>query len=301
MSSASSALKKYISKTDNETAEKSQLFEDDGEFIYLVVTSKHYFSEFKNLKPQMATLKSGLYSKRSEPPAICIFTRDPQREYKDALLNGQTPITRCIGVSKLKGKFKPFEARRALRTDFDLFLAEKDIANMLPPLLGKSFYGKKAYVPINVKVRHSKNSEINSEAVNHRVTKILNQTPIIYPASRTMLVRVGTTKHSDKEISANVKAVMDVIKFDKIIEIGIRSNNSPTLPVYYADKIYSESDIGEHTDDEFETEGVKRKREESRLDELLAEVVDEEEIVAYNREQKQRRKRVKTASENETE
>lgn len=286
---AARALKKYLKSTAAADG-KSQLFEDDGEFVFLVVRSKRYFSEYKNLKPKLVALPAGVFSKRSEPPAVCLFTRDPQRDYKDALL-GATPVTRCIGVSKLKGKFKPYEARRALRADFDVFLAESDVVAALPRLLGKAFYGKLGYIPLPVNVRHSKDGAINAEAVAHRVTKILNSTPVVYPASHTMLVRIGTTKHSSRELAQNAAAVADFVGLDGIVEVSLRTNQSPTLPVYYADRIYSESDVGEHTDDEFETEGVKRKREDARLDELLAEVVDEDEIREYNREQKKRRKR----------
>lgn len=292
---ACKALKKYLAKS-NETEGKDQLFEDDGEFVYLAVKSKRYFSEYKNLKPKLVSLPSGIFEKFSEPPRICIFTRDPQREYKDALLE-KTPISRCIGVSKLKGKFKPFEARRALRSDFDLFLAESDVVATLPRLLGKAFYGKLAYIPTPINVRHSKEGAINSEAVAHRVEKVLKSTPVIYPASHTMMVRIGTTKHSNKELAKNAEAVAEFIGLEGIIEISIRTNQSPTLPVYYADRIYSESDIGEHTDDEFETEGMKRKREDARLDELLTEIADEEDIREYNREQKRRRKNVQEQQE----
>ena len=50
-----------------------------------------------------------------------------------------------MGVDKLKGKFRPFEARRQLLQDHDLFLADDRVVPMLPKLLGKIFFNAKKY------------------------------------------------------------------------------------------------------------------------------------------------------------
>lgn len=290
VAAASKALKKYLKDHESST-EKSQLFEDDGEFIYLVVKSRKHFSEERVLKPKLIELPTSLWQHRSEKPSVCAFVKDPQRSYKDALLEDKTPVKRCIGASKLKGKFKPFEARRALRSDHDVFIAEDDVIAMLPKLLGKSFYGKQQYVPFPVKMK-TKGGKIDAVKVTKSVDQILKSTAVIYPASHTMFVRIASTKHSDKEIAANAKAVVDHLKLSHVLTLSIRTSQSPSLPVYFADKIYDDSDIGdENEDDGYETEGQKRKREEKHIDELLAEVVDEDEIKAYNREQKKRRQR----------
>lgn len=290
VAAASKALKNYL-KEHELSNEKSQLFEDDGEFIYLVAKSRKHFSEERSLKPKLVELPTSLWRHRSEKPTVCAFVKDPQRSYKDALLEDKTPIKRCVGASKLKGKFKPFEARRALRSDFDIFVAEDDVVAMLPKLLGKTFYGKQQYVPFPVKMK-TKGGRIDAEKVAKSVDQILKSTAIIYPASHTIFVRIASTKHSDKEIAANAKAVVDQLKATHVLTLSIRTSQSPSLPVYFADKIYSDSDIGdENEDDGYETEGQKRKREEKHLDELLAELVDEKEIEAYNREQKKRRQR----------
>ena len=48
-----------------------------------------------------------------------------------------------IGISKLKAKYKPFEAKRQLCNAFDLFLADDSIVHFLPKALGKSFFQRK--------------------------------------------------------------------------------------------------------------------------------------------------------------
>jgi hypothetical protein len=53
-------------------------------------------------------------------------------------------ISRVVGIEKLKGKFKPFEARRMLLKENGLFLADERVVPLLPKLLGvKWFQAKK--------------------------------------------------------------------------------------------------------------------------------------------------------------
>jgi hypothetical protein len=70
-----------------------------------------------------------------ETADICLFTTDPQREFKDKLAE-QGLRAKVIGVSKLKKKYHPYEAKRELCAAYDIFLADARILPMLPPLLG---------------------------------------------------------------------------------------------------------------------------------------------------------------------
>jgi ribosome biogenesis protein UTP30 len=72
---------------------------------------------------------------------------DPQQEYKDLLESNNIKfISRVVGVRKLKGKLKPYEARRMLLKENGLFLADDRIIPLLPKLLGKAFFNAKKYV-----------------------------------------------------------------------------------------------------------------------------------------------------------
>lgn len=88
------------------------------------------------------------------PPAtsVCLITKDPQREYKGLLeTHGIKFIARVVGVDKLKGKFKPFEPRRQLAADHELFLCDDRVLPMMPKLLGKTFFSaKKQPIPVNL-------------------------------------------------------------------------------------------------------------------------------------------------------
>jgi len=48
-----------------------------------------------------------------------------------------------MGVSKLRQKYKPYEAKRQLCFSYDFFLADERVLPLLPPLLGKVFFDKK--------------------------------------------------------------------------------------------------------------------------------------------------------------
>jgi ribosome biogenesis protein UTP30 len=52
-------------------------------------------------------------------------------------------ISRVVGVEKLKGKFKPYEARRQLMKEHEVFLCDDAIVGILPKLLGKIFFDAK--------------------------------------------------------------------------------------------------------------------------------------------------------------
>ncbi len=75
---------------------------------------------------------------------VCLITKDPQREYKDLLEEHKIKfVSRVLGIEKLKGKWKPFEARRLLLKENDLFLADERVVPLLPKLLGKKFFEAK--------------------------------------------------------------------------------------------------------------------------------------------------------------
>lgn len=80
--------------------------------------------------------------------SICLLVKDPQREYKDLLETNKIKfVSRVVGVTKLRGKFKPFEARRQLLGDHGMFLTDERIVPLLPKLLGKGWFDAKKSVP----------------------------------------------------------------------------------------------------------------------------------------------------------
>ena len=146
--------------------EQNELLPDRTEhYVWLVVSVKKMFPERK-LKPfKMYVHPSLLPSRKSDhlvpdsplshplidprATSICLITKDPQREYKDLLESSNIKfIPRVIGIQKLKGKFKPYEARRMLLKENGLFLADERVIPLLPKLLGKAFFNAKKYVDL---------------------------------------------------------------------------------------------------------------------------------------------------------
>ena len=75
---------------------------------------------------------------------MCLITKDPQREYKDLLEQHNIKfISRVVGLEKLKGKFKAYEARRFLLKENGLFLADDRVIPLLPRLLGTKWFDAK--------------------------------------------------------------------------------------------------------------------------------------------------------------
>jgi ribosome biogenesis protein UTP30 len=81
-----------------------------------------------------------------------LITKDPQREYKDLLASPEHNIkfiSRVVGLAKLKGKFKPFEARRELLREHDMFLCDDRVLATMPKLLGSMFFDAKKWVEVS--------------------------------------------------------------------------------------------------------------------------------------------------------
>lgn len=142
------ALLAYANK-QAEKAEETELLGRD-EHVWLSVNTKTG-STRKKLMP----IKIQLPSPPLPPPpatSVCLLVKDPQREYKDLIAKHDIKfIDRVVGVTKLKGKFKPFEPRRQLRNDHDLFLVDDRVLPLMPKLLGKMFFeAKKQPIPVNL-------------------------------------------------------------------------------------------------------------------------------------------------------
>ena len=89
-------------------------------------------------------MKYPIVDPRTSP--VCLIVKDPQREYKDLIASqGIKFVSRVVDIRHLKGKWKPFEARRLLLKENGLFLADERVVPLLPNLLGKIFFKAKKY------------------------------------------------------------------------------------------------------------------------------------------------------------
>ncbi|KAK9365784.1 ribosomal protein L1p/L10e family-domain-containing protein [Lipomyces kononenkoae] len=254
--------------------------ESEKQALYLVIGSKKYLSDKPVMKPYRITVPHPIYN--VDNTSICLITKDPQRLYKDILLVDENSlvkdkVARIVGISKLRTKFKTFEARRQLRDEYDLFLADDRVVPMMPELLGKTFISvKKMPVPISIlsrtgasaldtaakvataragKKRSSKMSAeeeialekdaVSSKRVNAEITRTLNSAMVFVPAGTSTTVKIGFSTFPVDGLAENIQAVVDgiisknIVKggWDGIRSLHLKTRDSISLPIYLTEKL----------------------------------------------------------------
>ncbi|KAI0785139.1 ribosomal protein L1p/L10e family-domain-containing protein [Abortiporus biennis] len=223
------ALLKHVTKVQ----EKQQEFELLGgreQHVWLTIAVKQMQPE-KKLKPHRIPIVHPLVDPRTS--SICLITKDPQREYKDLLeKKGVKFVSRVVGIEKLKGKFKPFEARRLLLKENDLFLADARVIPLLPGLLGKKFFdAKKQPIPV----------DLTKKDLKAELEKAISSTYFHQNQGTCASIKVGTLSQTPAQIIANIKsalpAVVKVIKdgWNNVQNLHIKTSSSASLPIWTCD------------------------------------------------------------------
>lgn len=251
--------------------------------VWMILTTKKHVTDTNRLKPKKIAIPHALNANPSA--TICLITSDPQRLYKDVIADRAFPrelssrITRVVGLQKLKGKFKSYEARRQLAAEHDIFLADSRIATWLPGVLGKAFYKGTSKRPIPVEIAGP--ADVNSEgqrikkvpgarkksipnqegrgaaepaAVAREIQKALNAAVVYLSPSATTSVKVGRAAFKPEQIALNVEAIVKGMT-DKIIPQGwqnvraihLKGPNTASFPIWLASELWTaDSDVLEH-------------------------------------------------------
>ncbi|KAG6816996.1 hypothetical protein H0H87_000891 [Tephrocybe sp. NHM501043] len=207
--------------------QETELLPGKEQNIWINVTVKKIPSGHK-FKPYKIPIAHPLIDPRTT--SICLITKDPQREYKDLLeAHNIKFISRVVGIEKLKGKFKPFEARRILLKENGLFLADERIVPLLPKLLGvKWFEAKKQPIPVCLKRK-----DLMGELERAVSSTYMNQNQ-----GTCTSVKVATLSHTPKQILANLKLALPAITknivggWANIQALHIKTNSSVSLPIW---------------------------------------------------------------------
>jgi hypothetical protein len=145
--SAAKALQDYQKKR---FAESKGLLDTADSFFSLSFTMTKV-PETPSARPQLISLPHPFYS-AAENTRVCVFVKDPSREFKDQIENLDIPcIAKVIGFDKLKRNYHQFKDKRALCKEYDTFLSDLRVYKMLPEQLGNEFYTHKKY-PVPIKV-----------------------------------------------------------------------------------------------------------------------------------------------------
>ncbi|KAH9950647.1 ribosomal protein L1p/L10e family-domain-containing protein [Amylocystis lapponica] len=220
------ALLIHAQKVAEKKAEK-QLLPGKEQNVWLQVTVKRMHPE-KKLKPAKIPLVHPLVDPRSE--AVCLITKDPQREYKDLLESHKIRfISRVVGITKLKGKFRPFEARRLLLKENGLFLADERVVPLLPNLLGSKFFqAKKQPIPVC----------LTRKDLKGELERAISSSYFHQNQGTCTSVKVGTLSQTPAQVLENLKMALPAIvahikgAWDNVQSLHIKANSSASLPIW---------------------------------------------------------------------
>ena len=212
---------------------------------------------------------------KSSSLSICIISADPQVSLENVIADPSFPpslssrISRVIGYSKLRTRYKDFESRRGLVAEHDIFLADDRIITRLPSTLGKIFYKGTTKRPIPIHICHeerlngrrikqdkrkvSKNERqaaIGSPAVVAKeIQSTINTVPVSLKPGTSVAVRVGNATFTPQHLAENVEAVATGIIGKHVVKgwrnvksIHIKSPTSAALPLWLADDMWVADD-----------------------------------------------------------
>jgi len=270
------ALLNYVQRS-KKSGGKEQLL-DDSDPISVLIGMKTIPATNGRSKPYLITLEHPLMN--PEETEVCLLVKDPQREFKDKIeAKGIKCIKKVIGVTKLKNKFKQYEAKRQLCASYDLFLADDRILPMLPHLIGKEFFKKKKQ-PLPVK--------LTRENWDAQFKTIFNATPFYLAEGLCSTVKAGHTSMDRTHIIDNIVSALDKVaeilpkKWQGIQTIHIKTHDSIALPIYHSlptgtaidfpaarateEKTAGKRKAGDVEGEEDEHAGAKHRRFEKRAE-----------------------------------
>ncbi|ELU38134.1 ribosomal l1p/L10e family domain-containing protein [Rhizoctonia solani AG-1 IA] len=263
------ALLKYNEKRQAEK-EESELLGAREEVVWLNVGVKKAYPE-KKLKPFSIPLARPIIDPRTT--SICLITKDPQREYKDLLAAQNVKfVSRVVGVTKLKGKFKPFEARRQLMKDHGIFLVDERVVPMMPKLLGKIFFkAKKQPVPVNLQKK-----DVKSE-----LERAVSSTYMHQNQGTCTAIKIAPTTFTSSQVLENLTtALPEIVKriqggWENVQSLHIKTSGSVSLPIWSCDLSERWDGLGPVEEADAAASGESEGEEESEEDEEPAPVVKE--------------------------
>ncbi|KAJ8325708.1 proteasome-interacting protein cic1 [Batrachochytrium dendrobatidis] len=235
----------------------------NSEVVWTIITTKKIPEKFKS-KPVSIRLPNSILSDTAE---ICMFVKDPQREFKDLIKNaGVTRVSKIIGISKLKSKFIPYEAKRQLCAAYDMFLADERVIPLLPKLIGKTFFNKK---------KHPATVSLTKKDVKSEIERAIHSTYLHLNKGVCNSIKTGSLKLSQEQNVENIMAVVNKAaeklpgKWNNIQSVYIKTTTSVALPIYNA--LHDEPAGDVEKDDESTEVAIKERTIEEIFESEMAE------------------------------
>ncbi|KAI8867296.1 ribosomal protein L1, partial [Ramicandelaber brevisporus] len=164
--------------------------------------------------------------------SVCLITKDPEEDYEKRIEESKIVFPKqVVGVSRLHKNFTQHEARRHLRDEFDLFVADEAVLPMLSKKLGSKFFEAKKQ-PIGIKITPSSN-------IGAAIGQVLSATVMHQTVGDSLAVKIASASwHTPEQVTANVQAALPVIAakipggWKNVLAVGIKTTKSPQLPFY---------------------------------------------------------------------
>ncbi|KAJ4494596.1 ribosomal protein L1p/L10e family-domain-containing protein [Lentinula edodes] len=250
----------------------TQLLPDAEQSFWLTVALKKQ-PRSSSLKVFTIPVAYPIVDPRKE--SVCLITKDPQRTYKDLIADNDIHfIHKVVGIEKLKGKFKAYDARRALLKEHGLFLADKRIIPLLPKLLGSKFFdAKKQPLPVTV----------TRKDLKKELERAINSTYMPSIRGTALSIKVGRFSQPAAQVVANIKTALPAIAarvnggWDNIQGLGLKTSSSVNLPIWSCS--LDDTDGGRWaglTAEDEEDENESSGEEDENEDESSGEDEDEE-------------------------
>lgn len=248
-------LQKWAKNNEKDTS--NQLLEVEENTTLLVnIMTKKYYSDRINLKPKQIKLTN---PETKEDFKTCLFVRDniiTTTEELEAIESAGIPtLKEVISLKQIKNEYKPFEKRRQLFSSYDMFVADDAILNSLPNTLGKAFYGEvKSKAPVRIKIvdKTIDKRKLSLPVLRESVEQALKSTFFLPPMGNNIGIKAGRVSGalSTEQLTQNVQDVINFFDASNVKSVFLSVSNSPSLPVYYAEKAYNDEDVVEGEVDE---------------------------------------------------
>ncbi|KAI4306024.1 hypothetical protein L6164_029340 [Bauhinia variegata] len=213
--------------------EKPKLFEQDDEFLYLILTLKK-IPQKGRVNPYKIELRHSLLSEFSE---ICLIIDDRSKsnltkdDAQKKIKSENIPVSKVLKLSKLRSNYRSFEAKRKLLDSYHMFFTDKRAVPLLPKLLGKHFFKKKK-TPVPLNLTHKNWKE--------QIERTCSSALLYLTTGSCCVVKVAKVGMEKDEIVENVIAAINGAvenvpkKWGNVRSLHLRLSESLALPIYQA-------------------------------------------------------------------
>ncbi|KAH3666843.1 hypothetical protein OGAPHI_003292 [Ogataea philodendri] len=276
------AVKKAVSELikwkESSKSDKPQLFDDDDDTsLYLQLTSVKFFNKKQGFKPSVVAVPHPVYDLENDFK-VCLIVKDGQISAETlAKIEAENipHLSKIIAAQELKGEYKSYEARRKLHKEYDLFLSDESLITALPKLLGKIFYSTPK-LPLPIRLT-TKDNVFSVTTLSNQISKMVNSIHYVAPMGVNLTLNLGSLHQPLDHICANIQVLAQHFKNQPLKTVQLKLLESPGLPIYVADQIFSEKDVAENETDEPKSKDLEVRL--SKFEKGLVELaLDEEQV-----------------------